>query len=107
MIYVLSLIFFSFFLQLRREGDSNPRYALGVYTLSRRASSTTRASLLTETDFQKLHFFCFFMALREISYKYICFILLTHFSFDLNLPKRQKLIYFKSSVTVLTHSEEL
>ncbi len=29
----------------RREGDSNPRYALGVYTLSRRASSTTRASL--------------------------------------------------------------
>ena len=32
--------------QLRREGDSNPRYPLGVYTLSRRASSTTRASLL-------------------------------------------------------------
>ena len=31
---------------LRREGDSNPRYPLGVYTLSRRASSTTRASLL-------------------------------------------------------------
>ena len=31
---------------LRREGDSNPRYALGVYTLSRRASSATRASLL-------------------------------------------------------------
>ena len=30
---------------MRREGDSNPRYALGVYTLSRRASSTTRASL--------------------------------------------------------------
>ena len=29
----------------RREGDSNPRYAFGVYTLSRRASSTTRASL--------------------------------------------------------------
>ena len=30
---------------MRRERDSNPRYALGVYTLSRRASSTTRASL--------------------------------------------------------------
>ena len=30
----------------RREGDSNPRYPLGVYTLSRRASSTTRAPLL-------------------------------------------------------------
>ena len=29
----------------RRERDSNPRYTLGVYTLSRRASSTTRASL--------------------------------------------------------------
>ena len=31
---------------MRREGDSNPRYAFDVYTLSRRASSTTRASLL-------------------------------------------------------------
>ena len=30
---------------MRREGDSNPRNALGVYTLSRRASSTTRAPL--------------------------------------------------------------
>ena len=30
---------------LRREGDSNPRYPLGVYTLSRRASSTTPASI--------------------------------------------------------------
>ena len=30
---------------LRRERDSNPRNPLGVYTLSRRASSTTRASL--------------------------------------------------------------
>ena len=30
----------------RREGDSNPRNAFDVYTLSRRASSATRASLL-------------------------------------------------------------
>ena len=30
---------------MRRERDSNPRNPLGVYTLSRRASSTTRASL--------------------------------------------------------------
>lgn len=30
---------------LRSERDSNSRYPLGVYTLSRRASSTTRASL--------------------------------------------------------------
>ena len=38
---------FSFLIQnLRRDGDSNPGYPLGVYTLSRRASSTTRASLL-------------------------------------------------------------
>ena len=41
----LSYSDFSFNL-LRREGDSNPRYPLGVYTLSRRASSTTRAPLL-------------------------------------------------------------
>ena len=32
--------------RLRREGDSNPGYALDVYELSRRASSTTRAPLL-------------------------------------------------------------
>ena len=31
---------------LRSERDSNSRYAFGVYTLSRRASSATRASLL-------------------------------------------------------------
>ena len=31
---------------LRSEGDSNPRAAFGDYTLSRRASSATRASLL-------------------------------------------------------------
>ena len=31
---------------LRRDGDSNPGNTFGVYTLSRRASSTTRASLL-------------------------------------------------------------
>ena len=30
---------------MRRDGDSNPGNPFGVYTLSRRASSTTRASL--------------------------------------------------------------
>ena len=30
----------------RKEGDSNPRYAFDVYTLSRRASSATRAPFL-------------------------------------------------------------
>ena len=34
----------------RRERDSNPRYTFGVYTLSRRASSTTRASLLSKNS---------------------------------------------------------
>ena len=33
---------------LRRDGDSNPGNTFGVYTLSRRASSTTRASLLRD-----------------------------------------------------------
>ena len=30
----------------RKEGDSNPRFPLGEYTLSRRASSATRAPFL-------------------------------------------------------------
>lgn len=38
----MTSIFFKF---ERRERDSNPRYTFGVYTLSRRASSTTRAPL--------------------------------------------------------------
>ena len=41
-----SLTFITFPLFLRREGDSNPRNAFDVYTLSRRASSATRAPLL-------------------------------------------------------------
>ena len=32
--------------EMRSEGDSNPRAAFDDYTLSRRASSTTRAPLL-------------------------------------------------------------
>src|SRR5699024_702884 len=32
----------------RTEGDSNPRYAMNVYTLSRRAPSTTRPPVLFE-----------------------------------------------------------
>lgn len=34
------------FFLLRRERDSNPRYPFEVYTLSRRAPSTTRTPLL-------------------------------------------------------------
>ena len=44
-----SLMFISEYLK-RRERDSNPRYTFGVYTLSRRASSTTRASLLSKNS---------------------------------------------------------
>ena len=40
-----SLMFISEYLK-RRERDSNPRNAFDVYTLSRRASSATRAPLL-------------------------------------------------------------
>src|SRR6188472_4003566 len=35
-------------LQSRRERDSNPRYAMNVYTLSRRAPSTARTSLQSQ-----------------------------------------------------------
>ena len=49
-----SLIFISEYLK-RREGDSNPRYPLGVYTLSRRASSTTRASFLVNPNINRLY----------------------------------------------------
>src|ERR1700754_863501 len=34
----------------RRERDSNPRYVISVYTLSRRAPSTTRTPLHTRTS---------------------------------------------------------
>ena len=40
----------------RRDRDSNPGYPLGVYTLSRRASSATRASLLIKRKMTWLHF---------------------------------------------------
>ena len=49
-----SLIFISEYLK-RRERDSNPRYPLGVYTLSRRASSTTRASFLVNPNINRLY----------------------------------------------------
>ena len=42
---------------LRSEGDSNPRNAFDVYTLSRRASSTTRAPLHARFASAKLGIF--------------------------------------------------
>ena len=44
---------------MRRERDSNPRYTFGVYTLSRRASSTTRAPLLVLFKYRKCAF-CYY-----------------------------------------------
>ena len=41
----------------RRDRDSNPGYPLGVYTLSRRASSATRASLLIKRQNDVASFF--------------------------------------------------
>ena len=46
----------------RREGDSNPRYAFDVYTLSRRASSATRASL------QSMRFLGFYINSHKNNY---------------------------------------
>ena len=49
----------SSFTLLRRERDSNPRYTFGVYTLSRRAPSTTRTPLLSLQRAAKLQQFLF------------------------------------------------
>ena len=46
-----SLMFISEYLK-RREGDSNPRIGFADYTLSRRASSTTRAPFLVSNALQ-------------------------------------------------------
>ena len=40
----------------RRDRDSNPGYAFDVYTLSRRASSATRASLLFKASAKLYNF---------------------------------------------------
>ena len=56
---------------LRRDGDSNPGNPFGVYTLSRRASSTTRASLqphiLRGTIHNRLQRYCFFATYASVS----------------------------------------
>ena len=75
MIFIYYFLFIHFmFFTLRREGDSNPRYPLGVYTLSRRASSTTRASLLF---FNRVPFTLFLHPSNVFSYKCILFFVLT------------------------------
>ena len=52
----------------RKDGDSNPGNAFGVYTLSRRASSTTRASFLIAVNetFTSIHL-CLNLAIPQAS----------------------------------------
>ena len=52
---------------LRKDGDSNPGYAFGVYTLSRRASSTTRASFPTKAIAIRVAIYNIFCKLHSIS----------------------------------------
>ena len=79
---------------MRREGDSNPRYAFGVYTLSRRASSTTRAPLLKRIYFD----FC---------YKCILFFLLQKHYPSFIYKNGHKLIYFKISKSIFVQVKHL
>ena len=86
---------------LRRDGDSNPGNPFGVYTLSRRASSTTRASLLRRnslaTKFVNINigykitaffsymqefahffaFFCYFMPKRRRAFRFVASIIVS------------------------------
>lgn len=50
-----SITFQSTITNLQRGRDSNPRYAFGVYTLSRRAPSTTRPPLYYKTQRVKIN----------------------------------------------------
>ena len=61
---------------LRKDRDSNPGNAFDVYTLSRRASSTTRASFLF-FGLQKYAFFLIYNILFAFHRKYF---LLIHFN---------------------------
>ena len=50
---------------LQRGRDSNPRYPCGVYTLSRRAPSTTRTPLYNRV--QRCFFFCWDASLKAVN----------------------------------------
>ena len=76
---------------MRREGDSNPRYAFGVYTLSRRASSTTRAPLQSPGSISSHKCILFFLLLK-------------HYHFFI-LHKSFKLIYFKTLKFIFGNSK--
>ena len=107
MIFIYYFLFIHFmFFTLRREGDSNPRYPLGVYTLSRRASSTTRASLLNECFLLKSAAnYIFLRALHVFSYKCILFFVLPQHSSPIIFKKNPKLINFKVFATLFEHSK--
>ncbi len=79
---LLFIYFFTVFLQnKRREWDSNPRYPFEVYTLSRRAPSTTRPPLLTYSQPAKLQ--------KNINYKSI------YVFFSLIYKRKSKTIFSK------------
>jgi hypothetical protein len=56
---------------MRKDGDSNPGNALDVYTLSRRASSTTRASF-PGLNFERFQYVCI-CALARLRVQNYCF----------------------------------
>ena len=73
---------------LRSEGDSNPRTGFADYTLSRRASSTTRASLQSgflkiECKYTNFIFIC--VSLCRFLWKILTQAFVAHrYSFDIN-----------------------
>ena len=82
----------------RKDGDSNPGYPFGVYTLSRRASSTTRASFLglifviwnTET-----------IGFSFPGAKVVLFFYFSRFPYDFFFPIACVLTYFKGLILAL------
>ena len=73
---------------MRKEGDSNPRFPLGEYTLSRRASSATRAPFQFRST--KLSLF-----IRKSTYSFAFYISLTREHIK-QAPRKGQSIYFKA-----------
>ena len=89
----------------RRDGDSNPGYPLGVYTLSRRASSTTRASLLTTPFRNRLQITKKMQATSVFRHKCILFFVLPQHTPIFIYFKISKLINFKVFNSSFEHSK--
>ena len=69
-IFLHNHIYLIIYIKKRKEGDSNPRFPLGEYTLSRRASSATRAPFQFRST--KLSLF-----IRKSTYSFAFYISLT------------------------------